>query len=74
MEKRDSDEAFTALGVPAEWVGPLRKTGINTVAALAEAKPNKLFQDICGINKKNKLGLTSPGADGVEAWVEAAKA
>ena len=74
VEKRDSDEAFTALGVPAEWVGPLRKTGINTVAALAEAKPNKLFQDICGINKKNKLGLTSPGADGVEAWVEAAKA
>ena len=74
VEKRDSDEAFTALGVPAEWVGPLRKTGINTVAALAEAKPNKLFQDICGIHKKNKLGLTSPGADGVEAWVEAAKA
>ena len=74
VEKRDNDEAFTALGVPAEWVGPLRKTGINTVAALAEAKPNKLFQDICGINKKNKLGLTSPGADGVEAWVEAAKA
>ena len=74
VEKRDSDEAFTVLGVPAEWVGPLRKTGINTVAALAEAKPNKLFQDICGINKKNKLGLTSPGADGVEAWVEAAKA
>ena len=74
VEKRNRDEAFTALGVPAEWVGPLRKTGINTVAALAEAKPNKLFQDICGINKKNKLGLTSPGADGVEAWVEAAKA
>ncbi len=74
VEKRDSDEAFTALGVPSEWVGPLRKTGINTVAALAEAKPNKLFQDICGINKKNKLGLTSPGADGVDAWIEAAKA
>ena len=74
VEKRDSDEAFTALGVPAEWVGPLRKTGINTVAALAEAKPNKLFQDICGISKKNKLGLANPGADGVDAWIEAAKA
>ena len=74
VEKRDSDEAFTALGVPSEWVGPLRKTGINTVAALAEAKPNKLFQDLCGINKKNKLGLANPGADGVDAWVEAAKA
>jgi len=48
--------------------------GINTVAALAEAKPNKLFQDLCGYNKKNKLGLANPGADGVEAWVEAAKA
>ena len=74
VEKRDSDEAFTALGVPSEWVGPLRKTGISTVAALAEAKPNKLFQDLCGINKKNKLGLANPGADGVDAWIEAAKA
>jgi len=74
VEKRDSDETFVALGVPAEWVAPLRKSGINTVAALAEAKPNKLFQDLCGYNKKNKLGLANPGADGVEAWVEAAKA
>ncbi len=72
VEKRDNAQAFEAVGVPAEWVAPLQKSGILTVAALAEANPNKLFQDLCGINKKNKLGLKNPGAEGVAAWVEAA--
>ncbi len=74
VEKRDNAEAFAAVGVPEEWVAPLQKAGVLTVAALAEANPGKLFQDLCGINKKNKLGLKNPGAEGVAAWVEAAKA
>ncbi|MCM1067881.1 MAG: lysine--tRNA ligase [Muribaculaceae bacterium] len=73
VEKRDSDEAFAALGVEADWIAPLRKAGILTVAALAEAVPGKLFQELCGINKKNKLGLKNPGIEGVTAWIEAAK-
>ncbi|MDE6854408.1 MAG: lysine--tRNA ligase [Muribaculaceae bacterium] len=72
VEKRDSAEAFAAVGVPEEWVAPLQKAGVLTVAALAEAVPGKLFQDLCGINKKNKLGLKNPGAEGVAAWIEAA--
>ncbi|MDE6469081.1 MAG: DUF4332 domain-containing protein, partial [Muribaculaceae bacterium] len=74
VEKRDSAEAFTAVGVPEEWVAPLQKAGVLTVAALAQATANKLFQDLCGINKKNKLGLKAPGVEAVEAWIEAAKA
>ena len=72
VEKRDSAEAFAAVGVPEEWVAPLQKNGILTVAALAQAKPGKLFQDLCGYNKKNKLGLANPSQEAVAAWVGAA--
>ncbi len=72
VEKRDSAEAFAAVGVPEEWVAPLQKNGILTVAALAQAKPGKLFQDLCGYNKKNKLGLANPSQEAVAAWVTAA--
>ena len=72
VEKRDAAEAYTAIGIPQEWVAPLQKIGVTTVAALAPMNPNKLFQDLCGYNKKNKLGLTNPSADDVKAWVAAA--
>ena len=74
VEKRDKPEAFVALGVPAEWTEPLQKTGVLTVEALAALNPNKLFQDLCGFNKKNKLGLANPKSEEVATWVEAAKA
>ncbi len=72
VEKRDAAEAYTAIGIPQEWVAPLQKIGVTTVAALAPMNPNNLFQDLCGYNKKNKLGLTNPSADDVKAWVAAA--
>ena len=72
VEKRDAAEAYTAIGIPQEWVAPLQKIGVTTVAALAPMNPNKLFQDLCGYNKKNKLGLTNPSAADVKAWVAAA--
>ena len=71
-EKRDNAEAFGAAGVPADWVPVLHKAGVLTVGALASAKAGKLFQDLCGLNKKHKLGLANPGADAVEAWISAA--
>ncbi|MBR5102063.1 MAG: lysine--tRNA ligase, partial [Muribaculaceae bacterium] len=73
VAKRDKEEAFTALGIPAEWVAPIQKAGFLTVAALgALEKPGKLFQDLLDINKKYKLGYKNPMADEVKAWVEAA--
>ncbi|MDE7237025.1 MAG: DUF4332 domain-containing protein, partial [Paramuribaculum sp.] len=72
---RDRDEAFTAIGVPAEWVAPVRKAGAQTVAALAAtASAGKLHQELCGINKKYKLELHAPSIDDVKAWIEAAVA
>ena len=70
---RDKVEAFTALGIPEEWVAPIQKAGFLTVAALgALEKPGKLFQDLLDINKKYKLGLKVPVVDEVKKWVEAA--
>jgi lysyl-tRNA synthetase class 2 len=62
------DEDFIALGVPAEWVPLLRGTGILHLDDLKAANPNKLFNDLCGVNKKQKLGLKNPSADDVKAW------
>ena len=72
---RDKVEAFTALGIPEEWVAPIQKAGFLTVAALgALEKPGKLFQDLLDINKKYKLGYKVPVVDEVKKWVEYAAA
>ena len=70
---RDEESAYTALGIVAEWVPVLQKMGYITVASLSNLAPGKLFNDLCGFNKKNKLGLKNPTADEVKAWVAAAQ-
>lgn len=70
VEKRDKAEAFVAVGVPEEWVAPLQKTGVLTVEALTGAVAGKLFQDLCGVNKKYKLGLKNPTPQEIEVWIE----
>ena len=73
VAKRDKEDAYVALGVPAEWVAPIQKAGFLTVEALGKLdRPGKLFQDLLDINKKYKLGLKVPVVDEVKAWVEAA--
>ena len=74
VEKRDKTEAYTAVGVPAEWVEVVQKAGCLTVEALAAAGAGKLHQDLCGLNKKYKLGLANPSIDDVKAWIENAAA
>lgn len=64
----DEVEKFTALGIPEEYVPLIYKAGVWTVAALCETKPAKLHQEICGWNKKLKLGLKNPTLEMVEAW------
>ncbi len=73
-QKRDNEAAYTQAGIPAEWVAPLQKVGYLTVASLAETNPNKLHQELCGINKKYKLDLANPTAEAVASWVEQVKA
>ena len=72
VQRRDKEEAFTALGVPAEWVAPLYKAGVYTVELLSAQSAGKLHQDLCGINKKFKLGFKAPLVDEIEKWIAAA--
>jgi lysyl-tRNA synthetase class 2 len=65
----DPDERYTEKGIPAEWVEPLKKLGFTSVSKLKEVEKHmKLHQDLCGYNKKNKLGLKNPLPDEVKAW------
>ena len=72
VQRRDKEEAFTALGVPAEWVAPLYKAGVYTVEQLAGQSAGKLHQELCGINKKFKLGFKAPMVEEVGQWIIAA--
>jgi lysyl-tRNA synthetase class 2 len=66
----DPDEKYIEKGIPAEWVEPLKKLGFTTMEKLREVeKHTKLHQDLCGYNKKNKLGLQNPSQDDVKAWL-----
>ncbi|WP_290390263.1 lysine--tRNA ligase, partial [uncultured Duncaniella sp.] len=72
VQRRDKEEAFTAIGVPAEWVAPIYKAGVYTIDQLAGQTAGKLHQELCGINKKFKLGFKSPLIGDVEQWIAAA--
>jgi len=67
--KKDGPEKFSALGIPKEWVEVVQKAGITMVADLKGLNPNKFHQDICGLNKKNKLELTNPTKEEVTIWI-----
>ena len=66
--QRDPDEAYAAIGVPAEWIPVIQKMGYLTVDALRKLPAGKFFNDLCGFNKKNKLGLKAPSIEEVKAW------
>ena len=66
----DSAEKYIEIGVPEEWVSVIQKMGYLTVDALKKLAPGKFFNDLCGFNKKNKLGLKAPSMDEVKKWCE----
>lgn len=69
VQPKDAVAKYTEIGIPEEWVAVIQKAGFLTVASLKEANPNKLHQDICGLNKKFKLELANPAKEDVAAWV-----
>lgn len=71
--KKSPDEINDKLmekGIPEEWISVVRKAGINSIETLQETKAGKLHNDICGLNKKMKLGLKNPTLDEVKNWVK----
>ena len=66
-----SREEFIEVGIPEEWIEPLRKLGFTTVSKLKEVeKAGKLANDLNGFNKKNKLGLAGLSPQAVEEWLK----
>ena len=69
-QQTDSVEKYAEKGIPEEWVPVLQKMGFVKVDMLAKLSGGKLFNDLCGFNKKNKLGLANPTIDQVKSWCE----
>ena len=67
---KDNAAAFAVIGVPEEWVPVLHKAGYNLVNDLKGGNPQKIQMEIGGINKKFKLGYTTPTVNEVAAWIE----
>ena len=66
-----SREEFIEVGIPEEWIEPLRNLGFTTVSKLKEVeKAGKLANDLNGFNKKNKLGLAGLSPQAVEEWLK----
>ncbi len=68
--KKDSAAKYIEIGVPEEWVSILQKAGYTEVKMLTKQNPNKLHQELCGLNKKFKSELNNPTVEEVKKWVE----
>ncbi len=67
--QKDDGEAFAALGIPGEWIKVIQKMGFLSVEALQKVSAGKLFNDMCGMNKKHKLCLQNPTQDEIKKWL-----
>ena len=69
-ESESESREYISLGIPEEWIKPLKALGYTTVKKLKEIeKPAKLANDLNGYNKKNKLGLSGLSPETVAGWV-----
>jgi lysyl-tRNA synthetase, class II len=61
---------YLELGVPEEWVEPLKALGYDTVDKIkALEKPGKLHQEMMGYRKKNKLEISTVTMEKVNEWI-----
>ena len=73
QELVSSTEDYERAGIKGEWIEVLKSLGFTTVGKLKEVeKHTKLHQELCGYNKKNKLGLLNPSPEDVKNWIIAA--
>lgn len=66
---KDPVAKFTELGISEDWVPVIQKAGYNLVNDMKGVNPQKIHMDICGVNKKYKLGLNNPTVDEVAGWI-----
>ena len=63
---------WATLGIAEEWVPVLNKAGYNLISDIREVKAQKLQMDVCGVNKKYKLGYDNPKVEAFQAWIDKA--
>lgn len=63
---------WKAIGVSEEWVPVFNKAGYNLVSDIQNVKAQKLQMDVCGINKKFKLGYDNLKVDDFQTWIDKA--
>jgi len=67
--QKDDISVYTNAGIPLEWAEIIQALGYTKLDTVKEIKFTKLHQEICGHNKKNKVGLTNPKPDEVKTWL-----
>ena len=66
---KDDNSKYIELGIPEEWIPLIQKAGYNLVSDMKGVNPQKLQMEICGVNKKFKLGLTNLSVNTVAEWI-----
>lgn len=67
---RSGIDEWAKIGVPEGWIAVLNKAGYNLVSDISGVKAQKLQMDVCGINKKYKLGYDNPSVDTFQTWID----
>lgn len=70
---KSSVAEWAEIGVPELWVPVLNKCGYYLIQDIKDVKAQKLQQDVCGVNKKYKLGYDNPKVDEFQAWIDKAQ-
>ena len=71
QEVMDGDDKYLAIGIPKEWIDPLKSMGFTTIEKLKEVeKPGKLANELNGYKKKNKLDLPGVSPEVVGEWLK----
>lgn len=72
-EKKASDplDIFKKAGIREDIIPILVKLGLANLDGIKNSKPNKLFNDVCGMRKKMKLNdVKNPTIEEVQSWAE----
>ena len=66
-------EEWAEIGVPEQWVAVFRKAGYNLISDIKDVKAQALQMNVCGINKKYKLGYEQPKVEQFQEWIDRSK-
>ena len=60
-------------GIGSEYCSLLDEAGVHTLKQLSRRSPSRLFEDICHLNRENRVVRRLPSESEIESWIEKAK-